>query len=456
MTEELSEYKSQKHRPNQEAKDLALAVAISGGGHRAANFGIGVLLALEEHGILKEVDYLSTVSGGSFAGAAYIESLISHLEMEKPHESYSLKTWLEQPGELAIDEDDSLKRHLERGYTSRLVWGLLNPIYWLGEKDRGDVLEKKIDDRLLGLKRRKKSKALPNERKRSLTLSDVFCYKNNFNGIEQNACKYMVPYWVSNATIYTNGAIFPFAPDLLERYKVVQYTHRGWREKLGDDKTRLPLAVAVKASASFPVAVPPTTLKSDYQKDTADGSNLYLQLLDGGLADNIGVHTAISLLEKDDCQKKVLLIVDAYKGESHPFSFKEAAPSGLAIGLKTTTMGLNASHVRLEDDVRRMCPNCGIVFLNFETLTLEDVFRKVTQKQGMDQVESRKVNNMEGYKTSQEYNEYLEARNDLYEDIRDVDTAFNVSKKEQKLLITAGKEVVNNKIHRIKSLIWDN
>ena len=45
------------------------AVAFSGGGIRSATFNLGVLQKLADSGLLGEVDYLSTVSGGGYTGA---------------------------------------------------------------------------------------------------------------------------------------------------------------------------------------------------------------------------------------------------------------------------------------------------------------------------------------------------------------------------------------------------
>jgi hypothetical protein len=43
-------------------------IALSGGGIRSATFGLGLLQGLEDLGVLKYVDYLSTVSGGGYIG----------------------------------------------------------------------------------------------------------------------------------------------------------------------------------------------------------------------------------------------------------------------------------------------------------------------------------------------------------------------------------------------------
>jgi GNAT superfamily N-acetyltransferase len=46
-----------------------VGLAFSGGGIRSATFNLGILKALHELGLLKHVDYLSTVSGGGYVGA---------------------------------------------------------------------------------------------------------------------------------------------------------------------------------------------------------------------------------------------------------------------------------------------------------------------------------------------------------------------------------------------------
>jgi len=61
------------------------AVALSGGGIRAAAFQAGVLWRLAESGHLKDVDYLAAVSGGAYIASAFA----SHVAAEKPPEKAS-------------------------------------------------------------------------------------------------------------------------------------------------------------------------------------------------------------------------------------------------------------------------------------------------------------------------------------------------------------------------------
>ena len=52
-----------------ESSSLQAGVALSGGGIRSATFSLGLFQAMARHDVLKQVDYLSTVSGGGYFGS---------------------------------------------------------------------------------------------------------------------------------------------------------------------------------------------------------------------------------------------------------------------------------------------------------------------------------------------------------------------------------------------------
>lgn len=55
--------------PSESGATLGLVgLSLSGGGIRSATFCLGVLQCLQRHGVLRDVDYLSTVSGGGYLG----------------------------------------------------------------------------------------------------------------------------------------------------------------------------------------------------------------------------------------------------------------------------------------------------------------------------------------------------------------------------------------------------
>jgi hypothetical protein len=58
-----------KHYDIAESKTHAIGLALSGGGIRSATFSLGVLVALAGRGLLRQFDYLSTVSGGGYLGS---------------------------------------------------------------------------------------------------------------------------------------------------------------------------------------------------------------------------------------------------------------------------------------------------------------------------------------------------------------------------------------------------
>ena len=95
---DISRYKSPEQRGKTQRENVSVAVCISGGGHRAANFGIGAMMGLENvqiennsYNSLQEIDYFSTVSGGGFAAAVYISSLDRHQKAAVPT-IYSLRS----------------------------------------------------------------------------------------------------------------------------------------------------------------------------------------------------------------------------------------------------------------------------------------------------------------------------------------------------------------------------
>ena len=75
--------------------DLGLVgLGLSGGGVRAATFAFGAVQALAKHGMLKHVDYLSTVSGGGFFGSCLC-SLLDDEQFSPEWDQFPLK---HQPG----------------------------------------------------------------------------------------------------------------------------------------------------------------------------------------------------------------------------------------------------------------------------------------------------------------------------------------------------------------------
>lgn len=424
---DLSTYKSVQERPNQDG-DLAIAMSISGGGSRAANFGIGVMLGLENlqlndsQDVLDQVDYISTVSGGGFAGGAYINALYDH-HFFKRKEPFQLRDYL----------DLQIREALTYSYTGALVRANLNPLLWFSYVDDGDVLEKAIDDNVLGYKNRKKlsRKSDYNIPPRSIILADIFIDKNS-------ALPVKFPMHFTNSSVINTMAIFPFTPDILKKYQVDGYTHRKKRRHFGDgelDPYLVPLAVGIKASGSFPALISNSTLRSTYNYNRR-----FLHLIDGAMTDNTGYYTAFEVLKQDQSKRKVLIIVDADAGGNrYTFSPKERSVGMFSVYTRLASSGLDARRNTLKKDLQIAAKPFNIIpiFLSFHDLI-----------QGNDAPLPKEINPEEWQqkliKKMRDKKEALTKTDHqiLYEVLVNIGTKYTMTDLEQEILFLAGQEIV--------------
>jgi len=357
----LGRYESVQKRPGQR-RDIAVAVAISGGGMRAANFAAGVLGALEgvhvrgadgrDSNLLREVDYFSTASGGGLAAASYLVHLADY-KQRHPEDPTAAGFRFASEGAEGVKSDGgrNWREALARNYQASLVRAMLNP-FLRGSMNRGDVLERRLGESVLG-----------KVGGRTLTLGDVWVAPGHTPTL---------PFWVANATVYENGAIFPFTPDIIETYGIKRYCHDEKYQDLASPRD-LPLAVGMKASASFPVAIPTTNLISGI-----DRQNPTLHLMDGGVADNLGVITAARLLGQDRvASKKVLIVIDAYNGTAEPFSNGGMAPGIFTTALRSTSISLDSAHQRVGNLLALVARTDGI-----KTAVVD--FHQARKKQAVD------------------------------------------------------------------------
>jgi predicted acylesterase/phospholipase RssA len=84
-----------------------LGLALSGGGIRSATFSLGVMQALAARGLLRKVDFLSTVSGGGYIGSA-LTWLLSRKAEEQYHDDLVTGKTTEQPDTDAPDREERL------------------------------------------------------------------------------------------------------------------------------------------------------------------------------------------------------------------------------------------------------------------------------------------------------------------------------------------------------------
>lgn len=419
-TVDLGYYKSVQERPGQDSS-LVVALAISGGGARAANFGMGIMLGLEQielaggRNALAEVDYLSTVSGGGFAAGAYVAALYDHDYYRRP-EPFRLSHYLERQirGDLAFD------------YAGVLLRANLDPRLWFSRSDDGDALERAIDEQVLGFGRRRKNFG---PKAPSLLLGDLFVPEGSSHPVR-------FPLHIANSSTLNTMHIFPFSPDILQCYQISGYTHR--LRIVRDDELdpyQLPLSVGIKASGSFPVLISNSTLRSQHSPERP-----YLHLIDGAMTDNIGHYTALELLKQEpDYRQKALLIIDADAiGNRYTFSKREAAVFSLKVMARLPSSGLDARRATLDKDLREICTQRDIhpVIFSFNILLhnneapLPEAFEWKAEQQRLIRV-------LKGHPLPSNEDKQI-----LYELLTNIHTKYSITKAEQELLLLSGQLIV--------------
>jgi len=256
---------------------LKIGLALSGGGVRAAVFHLGVLARLATDGLLEQVTFISTVSGGSMViglvyglsgnhwpdSTTYLSAIVpaarARLTTTSVQRAATIKTvrrpWLLVQGRAKVIAD-VLQRE----------WGMVGPL-----------------------------KDVPRE-----------------------------PRWVINATTYETGKNWRFMPQRMGDYVVGYVT-----------EPDIPLADAVAASAAFPGLIGPLVLDTrEFTWNRYTSGQLVpvdqprlpkLHLWDGGVYDNLGVEALFKPGRTDGVYRDdytFLIVSDA----SAPFNGGRTSP----------------------------------------------------------------------------------------------------------------------------------
>jgi predicted acylesterase/phospholipase RssA len=225
---------------------MSLGLALSGGGSRAAAFHRGTLRALEELGILPSIDVVSTVSGGSIFGAAWMAS-------KKRNEDTG--RFLNYMGE-----------ELEKGFIARSI-------------------------------RPRAAKMLLPGQTRTNVLADTFdsiFFKGMKLGELPDEPKLCV-----NVSVLNNGHVGKFSKGYFKCAGIVSPKNEDKYSEEVDLKD-YPVALAATASAAVPGLLSPIYLKRG-ERGILDGwgkgdlkKHDKFALVDGGVLDNLGVQSLLS------------------------------------------------------------------------------------------------------------------------------------------------------------------
>jgi predicted acylesterase/phospholipase RssA len=299
-----------------------VGIALSGGGFRASLFHIGVLARLAECGVLRHVEVLSCVSGGSILGAYYYLKL-RRLLRDKSDAEISDADYVALVGELAEEFSAGVQRNLRGRLTEDVGddWRMLSSRY-----SRTDRVADLLDELFYSsLAEQEDEGAAP-----WLMTDLLITPRGSGEGFSLRYENWLreakVPMLVLNATTLNTGHSWQFTASCMgepptgvdERVDASRRLRRVYYRDAPEEFREPRLATAVAASAAVPGLFPPISLPGLYEakgEGEEKGEPIDVELVDGGVHDNQGI---ASLLEQD-CT--VLLVSDASgqaRDDEHP------------------------------------------------------------------------------------------------------------------------------------------
>jgi predicted acylesterase/phospholipase RssA len=288
-------------------------LALSGGGFRAALYHIGVLARLAELDMLRNIEVLSCVSGGSIIGAHYYLE-IKHLLETKPDNDIQKADYIRIVGKISGEFLKGVQRNLRTRVISN--WWDNFRLFWDPGYSRslrlGRLYERDIFSRATGVNRKKEKRIMlnklfihPRQKEGGLTYQQSWFNPKYDNWRRKNK----VPILLLNATTLNTGHNWQFSASWMgespftvqkidgnDRLRRMYYKDGPFVKKPFRREMRLGYAVA--ASSAVPGLFDPFQLDKLYP-------GYKVSLVDGGVHDNQGV---AGLLEQD-CT--VMLVSDA-------------------------------------------------------------------------------------------------------------------------------------------------
>ena len=264
-----------------EANQSRLGLALSGGGFRASFFHLGVLARMAELDLLRQVEILSTVSGGSVIGAMYYLK-VRELLQENPDNQITRQDYIDIVSDLEQRFSKGVKRNLR---TRTFASPCKNLRMYRRDYSRSDRIAELYTRYLFAPLA--DCELLPD-----IPLSKTVIEPADGGTANDKRCN-KVPDLLINATTLNTGHNFRFTstwmgevPTRGSRKNIDHNTSLGpvcYSEQRLPEKYRdLPLGIAVAASTAVPGLFHPVALTDLYEEWTP-------QLVDGGVHDNQGI-----------------------------------------------------------------------------------------------------------------------------------------------------------------------
>jgi len=269
-----------------------LGLALSGGGHRAAFFHIGVLARLAELGLLRPIQVISTVSGGSIVGALYYLHAKNLLELKADAEITDAD-YVAVVGAVEHEYREAAATNVRGAGWANVLENFRMALPTYTRTDRiGALYEKRFYAKAWGDRPKRGGRIAMRD-----LLIEPKGHQGAFDPDDANAArKAPVPILLLEATTLNTGHNWRFeamymgepprqgttdqsAREDVDKNTILQRTK--WAD-LPEACRDFPLGSAVVSSACFPGGFPPMIVPGLFD-------DLKVELVDGGVHDNQGV-----------------------------------------------------------------------------------------------------------------------------------------------------------------------
>lgn len=342
-----------------------VGLALSGGGFRASLFHIGMLHRLAELDILRHVQVISSVSGGSIIAMHYYLKLKHLLEH---NDNFSL----------GKEEFIGLVREVEKEFIKGVQTNIRMQAFVDNDGELTETLGRLYEKQLFS-----QTGELPDSM-HGLYIRPIIegkkkeSFKPHFNNFE---LKNKVPVLIINATSLNNGHNWRFTASgmgevphmydmTVDKNKIYEYTRY---EDFPTQFQKVSIGKAVAASSAVPALFDPINMGKLY------GNGDTIRLSDGGVYDNQGIAALVS----EDCD--IMITSDASKQlseENNPSDFRFDVLGRIQDILMNKTRD---SEFKIAKELRRANRVKGLAILHLKDGFLNEVV--YAQKHNPDVVE---------------------------------------------------------------------
>lgn len=266
-----------------------IGLSLSGGGYRATAFHLGTLRKLHELGILKRVDVLSTISGGSITGATYcIESSDFEQYYKKLYDGLQTKNVIKKVLQSVI------------GIKLAIVFLILIGSFFFLATDY-PVLFPVVFFGTLFLVLKYQYQFLPVSKQIEKIYNEFFFQGTSLQHL------HTTPVLVIGSTNLETGRPFTFSKNLM-----MDSNYMYASPPILFLEEHFPVARAVMASTCVPFGFSPVKIDGEFFRNKEDMKRVNPILIDGGVYDNQGIH---KIMQSGRYECDVIITSDAGGGK---------------------------------------------------------------------------------------------------------------------------------------------